>query len=135
MNDDRFKNWKKPRLDDEGWAYPDVTSMQMKQNAYGWRCQHPEGLEIGHRVDIGCFTYMNAKYGIEIAENVQIGSHCAIYSDDTERGVYGRVTIGKNALIGSHTVILPGATIKPGAKIPIGSVIKGRNVFEREPTK
>ncbi|MCD6108941.1 MAG: hypothetical protein J7J89_05705, partial [Thermoplasmata archaeon] len=40
-------------------------------------------LELGKYVDIGAFTYINARYGVEIEDNVQIGSHCSIYSHST----------------------------------------------------
>ena len=109
---DRFGNWKMPEFDEDGWT------------KYGWRCQHYQNLKLGKCVDIGCFTYLNAVYGIEIGDNVQIGAGCAIYSEDTERGVRGKVIIGKNALIGAHCVILPGVVIKENAKVRIGSVIK-----------
>jgi len=119
----RFKNWKKPFFDDYGWAnkYKDVLEFE---GLYGWRCQYPENLTLGDKVDIGCFTYLNAKYGIEIGDNVQIGAHCAIYSDNTENETHGKVTIGENSLIGSYTLILPGATIPPNSKIPARSIIK-----------
>jgi acetyltransferase-like isoleucine patch superfamily enzyme len=111
MND-RFEDWKLPVFDKDGWT------------KYGWRCQHHQNLKLGKYVDIGCFTYLNAKYGIKIGDNVQIGAGCAIYSEDTERGVKGEVVIGKNALIGAHCVILPCVIIEENAKIRIGSVLK-----------
>jgi len=123
----RFRSWKKPVFDEDGWAYPDYFCKQHKIHQYGWRCQYPDELKLGKNVDIGCFTYINAKYGVEIGDNVQIGSHCSIYSEDTERGVKGRVVIEDDVLIGAHTVILPGAHIKKGSKIPIGSVIRGEH--------
>lgn len=135
MNEERFENWKKPIFDDDGWAYPNMTCMLSKIHPYGWRCQNPLGLELGEKVDIGCFSYLNAKHIIMIGDNAQLGSHCSIYSDDTERGVFGKVSIGKGALIGTHTIILPGAVIKANAKIPAGSIIKGETVFEKTTKK
>jgi len=108
----RFKKWERPKIDEEGWT------------KYGWRCQHPEGLSMGEKVDIGCFTYMNAKHGIIIEDDVQIGSHCSIYSDNTENNTHGPVVIGKGALIGSHCLILPNSRILPGAKIRAYSICK-----------
>jgi len=109
----RFKNWTKPVFTEDGWT------------KYGWRCQHYEGLKLGDKVDIGCFTYLNARYGIEIGDNVQIGAHCAIYSDNTENDTHGKIIIGENALIGSYTLILPKAVIQPNSKIRARSIIKG----------
>lgn len=107
----RFENWKPPVFGKDGWT------------KYGWRCQHPEGLKLGRCVDIGCFTYLNAKHGITIGDNVQIGSGCAVYSLDTERSITGEVVIGANALIGAHCVILPGVVIDENTKVKIGSVL------------
>lgn len=120
----RFKNWKPPVFDEDGWAYPDRQCMSFKQHKYGWRCQYHEGLKLGKNIDIGTFAYFNAKFGIEIGDNVQMGSHCSTYSHNTENQTQGKVVIGKGALIGSHCLILPGAVIKPGEKIRAFSIVK-----------
>ena len=120
----RFKNWKKPKFDVDGWSYTNDTPMRIGRGLYGWRCQHPDKLILGNNVDIGCFTYMNAKYGIEIGDNVQIGAHCAIYSENTENETTGKVVIGDNSLIGSYTLILPNTVIPPNSKIRARSIIK-----------
>ena len=91
---------------------------------YGWRCQHSDGLKLGRNVDIGCFTYLNAKYGIEIGDNTQIGSHVSIYSVNTENHTQGKVVIGKDCLIGSFGLILPGSVIPDGTKLRAYSVWK-----------
>jgi len=120
----RFKDWKPPVFDRGGWAYYDEDCFSHHNLSYGWRVQCQEGLKLGKNIDIGCFTYLNAKYGIEIDDNVQIGAHCAIYSDNTENDTHGKVTIGENSLIGSYTLILPGVTIPPNSKIRARSIIK-----------
>jgi len=120
----RFKNWQKPEFDADGWAYKDWIMMTDKRS-YGWRCQHYQNLKLGDGVDIGFGTYLNAKFGIEIGEDVQIGSHCSIYSENTENETSGKVVIGKGALIGSFCLILPGAVIKPYSKIRAYSIVKG----------
>jgi len=76
-----------------------------------WMVQHPQNLKIGKYVDIGAFTYMNALYGIELEDFVQIGSNCSIYSVSTIDGKKGKVVVKKNARIGSHCVVMPGVTI------------------------
>jgi acetyltransferase-like isoleucine patch superfamily enzyme len=78
---------------------------------WNWVCQYHENLILGDKTDIGAFTYINAKYGVEIQDNVQIGSHCSIYSLSTIDDKKGKVTIKKNAKIGSHSVIMPSVTI------------------------
>ena len=108
----RFKNWQRPEFDDRNMT------------RWNWMCSHHENLSLGDQADVGAFTYINAKHGVEIEENVQIGAHCAIYSDNTIDGTTGKVVIGKGAKIGSHTVILPGVTIGERALVGAHSLVK-----------
>jgi acetyltransferase-like isoleucine patch superfamily enzyme len=101
----RFKNWRPPEFDAKGMT------------RWNWMCQYPENFKLGVNTDIGAFTYINAKYGVEIQENVQVGSHCSIYSWSTIDAKKGKVTIKKDAKIGSHSVIMPGVTIGENAVI------------------
>jgi acetyltransferase-like isoleucine patch superfamily enzyme len=78
---------------------------------WNWMCQHHENLELGVNSDVGAFTYINAKFGVSIGENVEIGSHCSIYSLSTIDNKTGKVVIKKNAKIGTHSVVMPGVTI------------------------
>lgn len=101
MNDykKRFKNWKMPIFDKNGMT------------KWHWICQYNERLKLGKNTDIGAFTYINAKDGVQIEEDVQVGSHCAIYSESTIDDKVGPVRICKGAKIGSHSTIMPGITI------------------------
>jgi len=108
----RFKNWQKPTFDNQ-----DMTK-------WNWMCQYSENLELEKNTDIGAFTYINAKNKVIIEENVQIGSHCAIYSDNTIDNTQGKVVIKKGAKIGSHTIILPGVTIGENAVVGAHSLVK-----------
>jgi acetyltransferase-like isoleucine patch superfamily enzyme len=65
---DRFANWKPPVIK-EG-----------KLTKWNWMVQGVKGLKLGKNTDIGAFTYINASHGVEIGNNVQIASHCSIYS-------------------------------------------------------
>lgn len=105
MAEERFKKWKTPEFDETGMT------------RWNWMCQHRDGLVLGKNTDIGAFTYINAKYRVIIEENVQIGSHCSIYSHSTIDDKTGKVTIRKNARIGAHTLIMPGVTIGENAVI------------------
>ena len=107
----RFKEWKYPEFDEKGMT------------RWNWMCQYHENLDLGENADIGAFTYINAKYGVEIEENVQIGSHCSIYSLSTIDDKQGRVVIKKSAKIGSHSVIMPGVTIGENAVVGAFSFI------------
>jgi acetyltransferase-like isoleucine patch superfamily enzyme len=84
---------------------------------WNWMCQYRENFVLGKNTDIGAFTYINARYGVEIQEDGQIGSHCSIYSWSTIDGKQGKVTIKKNAKVGAHSVIMPGVTIGENAVI------------------
>ncbi len=96
---ERFKKWEPPTFDERGMT------------RWNWMVQHPENLVLGKYVDIGAFTYINAKFGVEIEDYVQIGSHCSIYSISTIDGKAGKVTIKRGARIGTHSVVMPGVTI------------------------
>ena len=95
----RFKKWKRPVIK-EG-----------KLTKYNWMVQYKKNLKLGERTDIGAFTYINAKNGVTIEDDVQVGSHCSIYSVSTIDGKRGRVVLKKGCKIGSHSVIMPGITI------------------------
>ncbi len=96
---DRFEKWEAPKLEDG------------KLTKWNWMVQGVDGLKMGNRVDIGAFTYINARHGVELADDVMIGSHCSIYSESTIDNKKGKVVVKKNARIGSHSVVMPGITI------------------------
>ena len=93
----------------EDWEYPTIE--EGKPTKYHWIVQHKDKLELGYKTDIGTFTYINAKNGVVIEDNVQIGSHCSIYSISTIDKKEGAVVLKNNCKIGSHSVIMPGLTI------------------------
>jgi len=105
MSEERFKDWRYPEFDERGFT------------KYHWFVQHREGFSLGHDTDIGAFTYINAKHGVTLEDNVQVGSHCSIYSVSTIDGKAGPVLLKKNCKVGSHTVIMPGVTIGEGAVV------------------
>jgi acetyltransferase-like isoleucine patch superfamily enzyme len=98
-NKERFKYWKYPIIE-EG-----------KLTKYNWLVQNKRNLKLGKKTDIGAFSYINAKYGVVIEENVQIGSHCSIYSEATIDDKKGRIVLKQNCRIGTHSVIMPGVTV------------------------
>jgi acetyltransferase-like isoleucine patch superfamily enzyme len=111
MSKQRFSNWKYPEIEDS------------KPTKYNWIVQNKDGLELGFATDIGAFTYINAKYGVTIEDDVQIGSHCAIYSVSTIDDKQGRVVLKNNAKIGSHSTIMPNVTIGKNSIIGAHSLV------------
>lgn len=103
----RFKDWKQPEFDEKGMT------------KWHWMCQYHENLQLGENTDIGAFTYINARYGVEIQDNVQIGSHCSLYSWSTIDDKKGRVVIKRDAKVGSHSVVMPNITI--GERAVVGA--------------
>lgn len=103
----RFKHWKYPEFDER------------EMTKWNWLCQHHENLKLGKHVDVGAFTYINAKNGVVIEDNVQLGSHCSIYSISTIDDKQGKITLKKNCRIGTHSVVMPGVII--GEKSIIGA--------------
>ena len=97
------------------WAYPEIEDGIPTK--YNWVVQHIDNLSLGYKTDIGAFTYINAKYKVIIEDNVQIGSHCSIYSVSTIDNKNGTVTLKKNCRIGSHSVIMPGVTVGENAVV------------------
>ena len=99
MNMKRFENWQDPTFDDK------------QMTRWNWMCQHHENLKLGKYVDIGAFTYINAKAGVTIKDNVQIGSHCSLYSYSTIDEKEGPIVLEENCKIGTHSVVMPGVVV------------------------
>ncbi|MEM9282987.1 MAG: acyltransferase [Verrucomicrobiota bacterium] len=107
----RFKNWKAPSIEHN---IPTI---------YNWVVQYPDGLVLGENTDIGAFTYINAKEGVVIEKEVQIGSHCSIYTVSTIDSKEGKVILKHGARIGSHSTVMPGVTIGENALIGAHSFV------------
>jgi len=103
---------------------------------WNWMVGYPDSLKLGMNVDIGAFTYINARYGVDIGDYVQIGANCSIYSHNTINNTHDPVKIEKYAKIGSHTTILPGVIIKENTLIKAGSVVYrvGDIIYVKTPT-
>ena len=95
----RFKEWKPPKIEPS------------KLTKYNWLVQYPDNLELGYKTDIGAFTYINAKFCVTIEDNVEIGSHCSLYSWSTIDKKKGKIVLKKKCKVGSHSVVMPSVTI------------------------
>lgn len=103
------------------WKYPEI--VDGKPTKYNWIVQNKDGLKLGFKTDIGAFSYINAKHKVIIDDFVQIGSHCSIYSISTIDDKKGKVHLKENCKIGSHSTILPGVTIGKNSIIGAHSLV------------
>lgn len=95
----RFKNWQPPKIE-EG-----------KLTKWHWLVQGVKNLKLGKNTDIGAFTYINAQAGVVIEDNVEIGSHCSVYSVSTIDNKKGKILLKKNSKIGSHSIVMPNVIV------------------------
>lgn len=114
----------------ENWEYPEIEDGKLTK--YNWLVQNKQGLKLGKYTDIGAFSYINAKYGVIIEDNVQIGGGTKIYSIDTIGNKKGMIILKKNCKIGANSVILPNTIIGENSIIGAGSVVHGVNVPANE---
>lgn len=113
------KKWKKPII------------RHGKMTKYNYIVQYPKNLKLGKNFDIGEFTYINAQYGVEIGDRVQIGSHCSIYSHSTIDQKTGPVILKNNCKIGTHSTIMPNSTIGENSIIAAYSFVN-KNIPKNE---
>jgi acetyltransferase-like isoleucine patch superfamily enzyme len=103
------------------WKKPVIKHGKMTE--FNYIVQYPENLKLGNFFDIGEFTYINSHYGVEIQNNVQIGSHCSIYSHSTIDSKQGPVKLMENCKIGTHSTIMPNVTIGKNSTIAAYSFV------------
>ncbi len=111
------------------WEKPEIEHGKMTK--YNYIVQYPKNFSMGINFDIGEFTYINAEYGVSIQDNVQIGSHCSIYSNSTIDDKKGPVVLKKNCKIGTHSTIMPNVTIGENAIIAAYSFVT-KDVLDNE---
>ncbi len=96
-------------METKKWKKPTIEHGRLTQ--YNYIVQYPENLILGENFDIGTFTYINSHFGVEIEDNVEIGSHCSIYSHSTIDSKKGQIILKKNCKIGTHSTIMPNVTV------------------------
>ncbi|MEK7208063.1 MAG: acyltransferase [Patescibacteria group bacterium] len=107
----RFTQWKKPVI------------QHGVPTRWNWLVLYPEGLTLGRNTDIGAYTLIVAKHGVEIEDEAQIGSHCALYSYSTIDDKKGKVTLKRNCRIGTHSTVMPGVTVGENAIVGAHSFV------------
>ena len=113
------KKWEKPIIEDS------------KLTKFNYIVQYPENLKMGINFDIGSFTYINSKFGVEIQDDVQIGSHCSIYSHSSIDGKKGSIKLKEKSKIGTHSTIMPEVTVGENSVIAAYSFVT-KNVPDNE---
>ena len=108
-------------MENNAWEKPNIE--HGKFTKYNYIVQYPEKLKLGKNFDIGTFTYINSSHGVTIGNNVQIGSHCSIYSVSTIDDKHGPVIIKNNSKIGTHSTIMPNVTIGENSVIAAYSFV------------
>ena len=93
----------------EKWKKPEIIHNELTK--YNYIVQYPENLTLGKNFDIGTFTYINSHFGVEIEDDVQIGSHCSIYSHSTIDEKKGPIILKQNCKIGTHSTIMPNVIV------------------------
>jgi acetyltransferase-like isoleucine patch superfamily enzyme len=96
-------------MDTSKWVPPVYNEFGITQ--WGWRVNHREKLKLSSSVWIGSFTSIEAKFGVEIQDDVIIGQSCVITSYSRISNKSGMITLKKGCKIGAQTIITPGVTI------------------------
>jgi hypothetical protein len=73
--------------------YPNYKGELLTENWYGV-IDYVDNLRLGFGADISIFVYMNAREGIEIGRNVEIGQHTSLLSWSSIGDKKGRIVIG-----------------------------------------
>jgi acetyltransferase-like isoleucine patch superfamily enzyme len=90
---------------------------------WGWRVNYRENFKMSDNVRIGSFTSIDARYGVEIQDEVIIGQSCVIASNSRISGKSGKVTLKKGCKIGAQSTVVPGVTIGENSIVGANSYI------------
>ena len=105
----------------EEWIKPEFDEFGMTQ--WYWRVVNHENFTLGDKVEIGSFSVIDAKYGVEIQDNVKIGWNCTIMSNSSIDGKKGKVVLEKHCNIGANSVVFPIVKIGRNAVIGANSLV------------
>ena len=105
----------------EEWIKPEFNEFGMTQ--WYWRVVNHENFTLGDKVEIGSFSVIDAKYGVEIQDNVKIGWNCTIMSNSSIDGKKGKIVLEKNCNIGANSVVFPNVKIGRNAVIGANSLV------------
>jgi len=108
---EKKKEWKMPKIE------------HGKLTEWNWLVHYPEKFFLGKNTDIGAFTFIDAREGVKIEDNVMVGGGCLIYSYSASDGKRGRIVLKKGCKIGANTVILPNVTVGENAFVGACSLV------------
>ncbi len=111
------------------WVEPEFDEIGMTQ--WYWRVSHRENFKLGKNTEIGSFTMIDAREGVEIQDDVKVGFACVILSYSSIDKKSGKVTLKRGCKIGANSVILPGVEIGEGAVVGANSFVN-RNIPANE---
>lgn len=101
---------------------------------YGLEARSPWNIKIGNGSLIGDKAILDARYGIEVGENVNISTgvwmwtlqHDVNSPTFTSKGTGEKITIGNRAWISSRSTLLPGCDVIEGVVVAAGAVVTRR---------
>lgn len=114
------------------WCYRGILGIKIgNSSSFHWRAAFfsPQNLSIGTNSIIGNDAFLDARRGITIGNNVNIGGHVQIFTlehdpQDSEFGIKGGpVVIGDRSYVATRATILPGVRIGEGAVVAAGAVV------------
>ncbi len=99
-----------------------------------FHCSSPEGIQIGHDVNMSQNCSIGGEGGVKIGNFVMIGANTLILSSNhgfakanipmvRQKPQAAPITIADDVWIGANVVVLPGVTIGQGAIVGAGSIV------------
>ena len=113
----------------KSWKKPVIKHGEMTKK--GYMVEYPESFSLGSYFDISFFTYINAHYGVEIQDFVQIGPHSSILSHSTIDNKKGSIILKTNCKIGANSTIMPNVTIGENSVVAAHSFVN-KNIPKNE---
>jgi probable biosynthetic protein (TIGR04098 family) len=114
-----------PEAGDELLAYLKRQGYLLSSSLLRWYFRSVWGMTIGEGVRISRSAKLdktNPK-GVYIGDYTAVAFGSAILTHDFINGAHKPVRIGKNCLIGAHSVVLPGVTIGDSCIVGVGSIV------------
>ena len=125
-----------------GWRRADGRWLPHTRISSATRIESPEGLDIDDHVYVGPYNLLDASGGLQIAEGVQVTTHCALLTHSSHqalrlagRSYWGHpeppgfvrrpTVIGAYAFIGPHSVVMAGSRVGRGALVKAYSYVDG----------